>query len=147
EAATLAALPKAPERYNPRRFPDRAVQRRNTGIAAMRDANVINAADAGEAQAYPLRLATRVEAGETAPYFVEWIRQQLDDKFGKQLYEQGLKVYTTLDLAMQSAAERNLERQIRQIEAGKYGAFPHTTYERSMAQANDADQEADVNTP
>jgi penicillin-binding protein 1A len=139
EAATLAALPKAPERYNPRRFPDRAVQRRNTVIAAMRDANVINAADAREAQAYPLRLATRVEAGETAPYFVEWIRQQLDDKFGRQLYEQGLKVYTTLDLDLQSAAERALERQIRAIEAGRYGTFPHTSYEKYMARANDED--------
>ena len=147
EAATLAALPKAPARYNPRLFPDRAIQRRNTVIAAMREQKVIDPATASEAQAYPLRLATRVEGGEIAPYFVEWIRQQLDDKFGKQLYEQGLKVYTTLDLDMQSAAERNLERQLRQIEGGKYGAFPHTTYERSMAQANDADQEADVNTP
>src|SRR5512132_259985 len=57
EAATLAALPKGPERYNPRLFPDRAVQRRNTVIALMRDANVINPTDAREAQAYPLRLA------------------------------------------------------------------------------------------
>ena len=136
EAATLAALPKAPERYNPRRFPDRAVQRRNTVIAAMRDANMINAADAREAQAYPLRLATRVEAGEIAPYYVEWIRQLLDDKFGRQLYEQGLKVYTTLDLDLQSAAERALERQIRAIESGRYGTFPHTSYERYIARAN-----------
>lgn len=147
EAATLAALPKAPARYNPRLFPDRAVQRRNTVIALMRDEKVIDPATASEAQAYPLRLATRVEGGEIAPYFVEWIRQQLDDKFGKQLYEQGLKVYTTLDLDMQSAAERNLERQIRSIEAGKYGAFPHPSYEKVMAQSNDADPDAEVNTP
>ena len=57
EAATLAGLPKGPERYNPRRFPDRAVQRRNTVVALMRDANVINDADARLARAYPLRLA------------------------------------------------------------------------------------------
>src|SRR4051812_33164722 len=64
EVATLAALPKGPERYNPRLFPDRAVQRRNTVIALLRDENVIKPEDAREAQAYPLRLATRVEAGE-----------------------------------------------------------------------------------
>jgi penicillin-binding protein 1A len=147
EAATLAALPKAPARYNPRAFPDRAVQRRNTVIALMRDEHVIDPATASEAQAYPLRLATRVEGGEIAPYFVEWIRQQLDDKFGRQLYEQGLKVYTTLDLDMQSAAERTMERQIRSIEAGKYGSFPHTSYEKYMAQSNDDDQAHDSNTP
>ena len=142
EAATLAALPKGPERYNPRLFPDRTVQRRNTVIAAMRDEAIITPADAREAQAYPLKLATRVETGEIAPYFAEWIRQQLDDKFGRQLYEQGLKVYTTLDLDLQSAAERSLERQIRAIESGRYGSFPHTSYEKYMARANDEDNPA-----
>jgi penicillin-binding protein 1A len=140
EIATLAALPKGPERYNPRKFPDRAVQRRNTVIALMRDEKIISTAQASEAQAYPLRLATRVESGEVAPYFVEWIRQQLDDKFGARLYEQGLKVYTTLDLDLQTAAERALERQIRAIEAGRFGTFPHITYERYLARASDADR-------
>ncbi|HEY8310249.1 MAG TPA: transglycosylase domain-containing protein, partial [Gemmatimonadaceae bacterium] len=104
EAATLAALPKAPERYNPRRYPDRAIQRRNTIIELMRENGAISDADASLAKAYPLRLATKVESGEIAPYFVEWVRQQLDAQFGKQLYEQGLNVYTTLDLDMQTAA-------------------------------------------
>jgi penicillin-binding protein 1A len=147
EAATLAALPKAPERYNPRRFPDRAVQRRNTVLALMRDEKIINPAQASEAQAFPLRLATRVESGEVAPYFVEWIRQQLDDKFGKQLYEQGLKVYTTLDLDLQTAAERAMERQMRAIEAGKYGNFTHVTYERYIARSNVDDKNTAANSP
>jgi penicillin-binding protein 1A len=147
EAATLAAIPKGPARYNPRLFPDRAIERRNTIIALMRDAGVINAADASEARAYPLRLATRVETGEIAPYYVEWIREQLDDKFGKQLYEQGLKVYTTLDLDLQSAAERALERQLRAIESGRYGPYPHISYERYTAQAGSGDQSQAGNSP
>jgi penicillin-binding protein 1A len=133
EAATLAALPKAPERYNPRRYPDRAIQRRNTIIELMRENGVISDADASLAKAYPLQLATKVESGETAPYFVEWVRQQLDRQFGKQLYEQGLNVYTTLDLDMQTAAERAMERQLRAIEGGKFGAFKHPTYEEYVA--------------
>src|SRR5262249_30172871 len=133
------ALPKGPERYNPRAAPERAVQRRNTVLALMRDAGVITREQASEAQAYPLKLAAHVETGEVAPYFVEWIRELLDDKVGKQLYEQGLKVYTTLDLDYQSAAERALERQLRAIEAGRYGAFPHRSYEHYMA--NNADDE------
>jgi penicillin-binding protein 1A len=147
EIATLAALPKGPERYNPRKFPERAVERRNLVIGLMRDANLIDVASASEAQAYPLRLATRVEAGESAPYFVDWIRQQLDDKFGRQLYEQGLKVYTTLDLDLQSAAERSLERQIRAVEAGKYGAFPHPTYERYIVRSTGDDDQNVDNSP
>ncbi|MGH7618393.1 MAG: penicillin-binding protein 1A [Gemmatimonadaceae bacterium] len=148
EAAMLAALPKGPERYNPRKFPERAVQRRNLVIDLLEEAKIIDAATASEAKAYPLRLATRVEAGESAPYFVDWIRQQLDDKFGRQLYEQGLKVYTTLDLDLQSAAERSLERQIRAVEAGKYGSFPHISYERYSVRAqNEGDAQANDNTP
>jgi penicillin-binding protein 1A len=90
EAATLAALPKGPERYNPRRFPDRAIQRRNTIIELMRHEGAISEADARLAEGYPLQLARKSEAGEVAPYFVEWVRQQLDQQFGRQLYEQGL---------------------------------------------------------
>ncbi|MDQ6738138.1 MAG: PBP1A family penicillin-binding protein, partial [Gemmatimonadota bacterium] len=133
EAATLAALPKAPERYNPRRYPDRAIQRRNTIIELMRENGAISDADASLAKAYPLRLATKVESGEIAPYFVEWIRQQLDQQFGKQLYEQGLNIYTTLDLDMQTAAELGLERQLRAIEGAKFGAYKHPTYEEYIA--------------
>src|SRR5438046_6769410 len=84
EAATLAGLPKGPERYNPRRFPDRAVQRRNTIIEVMRREGMVGDADASLAKAYPLRLATKTESGDVAPYFVEWIRQLLDQQFGQQ---------------------------------------------------------------
>ena len=141
EAATLAALPRSPTRYDPRRFPDRSVQRRNTIVALMREQGYINDADASLARAYPLKLARKVEAGETAPYFVEWVRQILDEQFGRQLYEQGLKVYTTLDVDMQGAAERSMERQIRAIEAGKFGAFRHTSYESYVAQTTGGDAE------
>jgi penicillin-binding protein 1A len=133
EAATLAALPKAPARYNPVRFPERAIQRRNTVIELMRQNGLINDADASRAKAYPLQLANKSISGETAPYFVEWVRQQLDAQFGKQLYEQGLKVYTTLDLDMQSAAERALEHQARAIEVGRFGPYSHETYEHYLA--------------
>ena len=133
EAAMLAALPKAPARYNPVRFPERAIQRRNTVIGLMRDAGYINDADESRARAYPLQLANKSVTGETAPYFVEWVRQQLDAQFGKQLYEQGLKVYTTLDLDQQNAAERALERQVLAIEAGRFGPYKHETLEHYLA--------------
>jgi penicillin-binding protein 1A len=116
EAATLAAIPKAPTRYNPRRFPARAVQRRNTIIELMRREGAVQDAQASLAKAYPLALARRVESGEIAPYFAEWVRQSLYERFGDRLYEQGLKVYTTLDLDMQAAAERAVENQLRAIE-------------------------------
>lgn len=137
EAALLAALPKAPNRYNPRVEPDRAVQRRNTVLELMREQKVITDSDASLAKAYPLQLAQKTETGDVAPYFVEWIRKQLDEQFGKQLYEQGLKVYTTLDIDMQLAAERALEQQLRAIEGGKMGKYGFVTYEQYFARSAD----------
>ena len=145
EAATLAALPKGPERYNPRRFPERAVQRRNTVLELMHRAGLITAADASVGRAYPLRLARRRGgSGETAPYFVEYVRRLLDEKFGKQLYEQGFKIYTTLDLDLQGSSERALNRQLRAVESGQSGAFSHLTYEQylSHAQSGGRDESA-----
>ena len=135
EAATLAGLPKAPERYNPRRFPDRAVQRRNTIVALLQHDGKISEADARLAMAFPLKLGAKTESGEVAPYFVEWVRRQLDAQFGQQLYEQGLKVYTTLDMDMQGAAERAMEGQLRRIEGGEYGKYSHISYEQYVARA------------
>jgi penicillin-binding protein 1A len=149
EAATLAALPKGPSIYDPRRFPERAVQRRNTIIELMRREGEVSDADASLARAYPLQLATRTENGETAPYYVEWVRRTLEEKFGRQLYEDGLKVYTTLDLDMQSAAERALEAQLRAIEAGRYGAFRHPSFEQYEArdQEDPENARASANSP
>ena len=137
EAALLAALPKAPSRYNPRRFPDRAIQRRNTVLELMRREGALSDADASVAKAYPLRLNHPTRgAAEAAPYFVEWVRRELEFRFGKQVYERGLRVVTSLDLDMQGAAERALERQLRAIESGgSLGTFNHRTYEEYMAAA------------
>jgi len=138
EAATLAALPKAPGRYNPRRFPERAIQRRNTILELMRREGAISDADASLAKAYPLRLAHGGgTSGDVAPYYVEWVRQQLEAKFGDRIYQDGLRVYTTLDLELQGAAERALERQLKVIEGGGAGPFPHRTYEQLFSTSAD----------
>ncbi|MGH7718956.1 MAG: penicillin-binding protein 1A [Gemmatimonadaceae bacterium] len=147
EAATLAALPKAPERYNPRRSPERAIQRRNTIVELMRREGVISSADARLAKAFPLRLAPRQEAGDLAPYFVEWVRKQLEEQFGAGLYTDGLKVFTTLDVDMQLAAERALERQLKAIESSKYGAFRHITYERYLARSAAGESQTSATSP
>src|SRR5690606_37333237 len=147
EAATLAALPKAPTRYNPRQFPERAIQRRNTVLELMRRSDVISDSEASLAKAYPMRLASRSSAGDLAPYFVEWVRQELDDRFGRQLYEQGLRIYTTLDVEMQLAAERAMERQLREVESGRLGTYNHQTYEDYLAQVASGDDRGSAETP
>src|SRR5439155_1238647 len=73
EAATLAALPKAPAFYNPRTHPERAVRRRNVVLSLMRDQGFLSPEDTELWKAYPLVLTTnRTNYGDVAPYFVEW---------------------------------------------------------------------------
>jgi penicillin-binding protein 1A len=137
ESALLAALPQRPSAYNPRRYPARAIRRRNLVIEMMRQQGYVSDREAEEAKAYPLGLSPRLDYGDVAPYFVEWVRQTLDNRFGRDLYEKGLRVYTTLDLDMEQAAERALEAQLEAIESGAGGRFPHRTYAQYLAAKND----------
>jgi penicillin-binding protein 1A len=141
EAALLAALPRRPELYNPRRHPRSAVQRRNVILELMHDQGYITTEQAEEAKAAPLGLSARQDYGDVAPYFVEWVRQTLDARFGRDLYEKGLRIYTTLDIDIEQAAERALEAQIENIESGAFGPYRHPTYaqylERRTSDASD----------
>src|SRR5205809_2505743 len=138
EAATLAALPKAPGTYNPRTHPDRAVRRRNAVLNLMRDQGFLSPEAAAFWKAYPLVLTTRrTSYGDVAPYFVEWLRTSfLEPRFGRDLYEKGLRIYTTLDLDMQEAAEQALQSQLNEIESGVYsnGKFEGTSYRDYLEQ-------------
>ena len=147
EAAMLAGLLKGPGRYNPRRFADRAILRRNTVLEVMRRKRVITDAEASLAKAFPLQLAQRTESGDVAPYFLEWLRQQLLDHFGDRVYDEGLKVYTSLDLDIQAAAERAIENQLKAIEAGRHGAYKHLTYEAYMARSAEGGETGAANSP
>ncbi len=149
EAALLAALPQRPSAYNPRRYPARAVRRRNLVIDLMHQQGYITADEAEEAKAYPLGLSAGQDYGDVAPYFVEWIRQTLDARFGRDLYERGLRIHTTLDIDMQQAGERALEAQLQLIEGNTYGRFPHRTFAQYLARRAErpADEERPTNSP
>src|SRR6266705_1732020 len=144
EAAMLAALPKAPAFYNPRAHPDRAVRRRNVVLGLMRDQDFLTPEECDLWRAYPLELTgSRTNYGDVAPYFVEWLRVQLDARFGRDLYEGGLRIYTTLDLDMQEAAERAVHSQLDDIEARVYsnGKFPGRTTYREYLESSKASGE------
>jgi penicillin-binding protein 1A len=130
EAATLAAIPKAPSRYNPRKNPNLSIQRRNTVLNLLRDNGLLSAEEAERWKAYPLLLSSSSDYSGTAEYFVEFVRQQLDARFGSDLYRSGFRIYTTLDLDTQQAAERALEARLEAIESGADGKFEHPTYQQ-----------------
>jgi penicillin-binding protein 1A len=106
EAALLAGLPKAPVTLSPINFPERALRRRNLVINNMLEDGKITAEEAGRAKTTPLRLNRPLEYSP-APYFVEEVRRHLEKKFGSdQVHEGGLRVYTSLDLDLQRAAQQ-----------------------------------------
>ncbi len=106
EAALLAGLPKAPVSYSPINFPDRALKRRNLVINNMLEDGKIKAEEANRAKTTPLRLNVQQESSP-APYFVEEVRKYLEKRFGSdQVHEGGLRVYTSLDLDLQKAANQ-----------------------------------------
>lgn len=132
EAALLAALPKAPSSYNPRLFPDRAIARRNLVIDLLRTNGDLTREEATRWKQAPLGLAPEAPGGIVAPYFVDYVRATLGDRFGDQLQNGGLRIFTTLDPAIQRTAEHALEQHLVAIEKGRYGPYRRTTREQYL---------------
>jgi penicillin-binding protein 1A len=118
EAATLAGLVKSPSTYAPTVNADRAVARRNVVLKEMLDSGAIDQAVYRASVATPLRLADALRREDSfGQYFQEEVRKQLVQKFGSdRVYQGGLKVYTTIDLDMQKAAEAAVQRSLADIE-------------------------------
>ncbi len=143
QAAMLAALPKAPSHYDPRHDADAARSRRNLVLSLMADQGRITAEEADAARAKPLRVASARDRRRTpsprAAYYVQHIRDLLEDKLGEDLYSRPLRIHTTLDLRVQEVAEEELEKQIRRVESGAFGAFDGPT--RAQFKAGSAQTE------
>jgi penicillin-binding protein 1A len=122
QAALLAALPKAPTHYDPRKSPDRARERRNLVLTLMARQGRISAREAREARDSPLGLATpslKKDDIGVAPWFVAEVRRQLEEHFGEGLYNQPLLVRTTLDRGVQQAAEEELRTELQSAGEGE----------------------------
>lgn len=110
ETAYLAALPKAPNNYNPVRHPAAAVARRDWVIGRMLEDGVITEDEAARARTEPLQVRPRSDTQFVqADYFAEEVRRELADRYGEeQLYKGGLSVRTTLDPRLEAIADRTL---------------------------------------
>ena len=107
EAALLAGLPKAPQYYSPIVHPERSLKRRNLVLNAMLEDGKITAAQAEAAKNAPIVLNVQKDQNALAPYYVEEIRRYLEAKYGSdQVLEGGLRVYTSLDMDLQKAANQ-----------------------------------------
>ena len=110
EAATLAAIPKSPNYYDPMENPKANKERRDVVLDQMVKYGHITQADAQKAKAENVKIRKEENTGkqkDLRSYFFDYISQQIIDKYGADaLFKGGLKIYTTLDSSMQAKAER-----------------------------------------
>ena len=119
ESALLIGLLGAPYRYDPLEHPELALKRRNIVLRAMEDHGAITPDEATAAIEEPLHLDPRARQGGLAPYFVEEVRQYLEDTYGiHSLYQGGLSVFTTLDADHQVLAEETIAARMEELQAG-----------------------------
>ena len=117
EAALIAALPKAPENFSPYTHPEQALKRRNHVLSRMIEEKFISEADGAKAKSTQLSVRIVVPKVSVAPYFTEEIRKHLETKYGfSGIYESGLQIHSTLDLGMQAAAEKALDKGVRALD-------------------------------
>jgi penicillin-binding protein 1A len=118
EMAMLAGLVKAPSRYSPVHHFHRAKERQAYVLGRMAELNYITPNQKEAALRAPLRIQSKESIFfSKAPYFTEFIRQQVEKKYGKEkLYREGLRIYTTLDLNLQKAAQQAIETGLRELD-------------------------------
>ncbi len=118
ECAMLAGLPSNPTIYSPRLHPEAAVGRRNLVLDRMAREHMISAKLAAETKSKPLVLKPSAPSNaKNAPHFLEWVRMSLADRYStEEIWRRGLRVYTTLNIEMQTAAQKALREGLRKYD-------------------------------
>jgi penicillin-binding protein 1A len=151
EAALLAGLPRAPSAYSPFEHPDTAKQRRGVVLSRMVEFGSLRDVDAKRLAASELGLVPPERRRTTGQYFLDYVQQILEARFGADMvFKGGLNVYTTLNLLTQLQAEQSLREGVKALElrAAARGAGdrpqgavltiePQTGYVRAMVGGTD----------
>lgn len=148
ECALIAGLPKGPSYYSPYENWAAAKSRQATVLNRMAELGYITPEQAQEAKEEELKLPGLKVTPRVAPYFMDYLTQYLIEKYGANaVYRGGLKVYTTLDLKMQKAAEESLQNNlppvikdskgIEQPQGALIALEPSTGYIKAMVGGRD----------
>ncbi|MDR1926164.1 MAG: penicillin-binding protein 1A [Endomicrobium sp.] len=120
ECATLAAIPKSPNYYNPFKNAEASLARRNLVLLRMRELGYITKKQEKEALKTFLPVKENALEDKKSHYFIEFLRITLEPKYGTNiLLKGGLSIYTTLDTQMQKAAEKALEEALSRFDEDK----------------------------
>ena len=152
ECAMLAGIPKSPNYYSPLNNLAAATERKNLVLDQMEKYSYLNGPATAKAKKEEINIVKKTKKDEAtpAPYFIDYVTQQLIDKYGADaVYKDGLKIYTTIDLDMQKAAEAAMkelpnyrvdENGIQQPQGALVAIEPHTGYIKAMVGGRGTDQ-------
>src|SRR3989344_84459 len=117
EAAMLAGLPKAPSEYSPVKNPSRAKERQVYVLNRMADMGYIKKDEADAAIQWPIKVYLREDYEQMAPFYLETVRQLLIQQLGEDvILDQGVKVYTSLDLEDQHSANLSIVKGLKELD-------------------------------
>src|SRR5882724_11087394 len=130
EAAFLAGIIRSPNRYNPNHDINVATDRRNQVLKSMAETGVISEQQSTEAVATPLQVSSgkgRIDTTD-APYFADYVQNQLGDLIADQGTAQHLRIYTSVDMQVQRAAYTAVTKQLAALDKvyAKRGVAPGT---------------------
>jgi penicillin-binding protein 1A len=124
ECATLAAIPKSPNYYNPFKNAKASLARRNLVLLRMRELGYITKEKEEEALATALPTKKTALKENIGHYLLEFLRIILESKYGaNSLFSGGLSVYTTIDMKAQAAAEKAIEESLISFDKNKSKIF------------------------
>ena len=130
EAATLASIPKFPSSGNPIINPERALIRRNYVLLRMREEGMITPAQEQAAIAEPVNASPHEPRVEVeAPYLAEMVRAEMEQRYGAEATNSGLRVYTTIDSGHQAAAARSVQSGLLEYDRRHGYRGPETQLE------------------
>ena len=152
ECAMLAGIPKSPNYYSPANNLQAAQERKAVVLDQMEKYGYINSSTADKTKKEQLNIVKPVKKQETnvASYFIDYVTQTLIDKYGADaVYKEGLKIYTTIDMDMQKAAEDAVKKLptaktdgngVQQPQAAIVAIDPHNGYVKAMVGGRGNDQ-------
>ncbi len=117
DCALLGGLPRSPRNYSPFFNPANSKRRRAWVLSRMRRSGFISSKEETEANQVPINSERLQVLPPVGAYFVEYLRQILDPKYGENaLYQGGFSIYTTLDVKMQRAAEEAMNKALADFD-------------------------------
>ncbi len=115
EAALLAGLPRAPSIYSPLKNPRVSMKRRNMVLKSMLEAGLIKEGGYRKLVLAPIPRSYHGPKSE-APYFVDFCRGRVEEKYGRRLYTSGLTIYSSLDSRMQKIVEEAVQNGVERMK-------------------------------